>query len=126
MEADDERNAAPVRVDRWLCAARSFRSRTLAAEACSGGKVTVNGVRAQPHRLVRVGDLIEITTPRDRRELKVLATAERRGPAPLARLLYEDLAPVAPPLEAPVPSRPRGGGRPTKRDRRRVERLTRG
>jgi len=121
MESTQEAKSTPVRIDRWLWAIRAFRSRTLAARACAGGKVTINGTSAKPHKLARVGDLIAISTRDGRRELRIVATAERRGPATVARGLYEDLTP--PPLELPPTTRPRGGGRPTKRERRRTDSL---
>jgi ribosome-associated heat shock protein Hsp15 len=115
-----------ARVDRWLTAARVFKSRTLAAEACGGGKVDVNDESAKPARTVRPGDLLRITLPHGRRRiLKVVALGERRGSAAVARTLYEDLTPPEPPRApraAPI-YRPQGSGRPTKRERREVERL---
>jgi ribosome-associated heat shock protein Hsp15 len=117
-----------VRLDRWLWAARFYKSRALAAEACDGSKVEVNGHTAKPHKLVRVNDTVSFIHPSGPRELKVLALGERRGPASEARLLYEDHSPPPPPREqrpffAPPPSRPPGMGRPTKRERRETERL---
>jgi ribosome-associated heat shock protein Hsp15 len=114
-----------IRLDRWLWAARMFRSRSLAAEACDGGKVAVNGNSAKPHKLVRPTDEIEVTLPGGKRRLKLLGVAERRGPASLARLLYDDLTPPKPPEPPPDPGmrRESGTGRPTKRDRRQMERL---
>jgi ribosome-associated heat shock protein Hsp15 len=90
--------------------------------------VEVNGHPAKSHKLVRVHDLVSFTHPSGRKELKVLALAERRGPASAARLLYEDRSPPAPPREerpffAPPPFRSPGLGRPTKRERRETERL---
>jgi ribosome-associated heat shock protein Hsp15 len=113
-----------ARIDRWLWAARAFRSRSLAAQACGGGKVTVNGATAKPHKLVRGGDLIEMTMRGGTRRWRVIDIAERRGPASLARTLYEDLTPPPPPepVEAGMPRRERGAGRPTKRERRQIER----
>jgi ribosome-associated heat shock protein Hsp15 len=115
-----------TRIDRWLWAARAFRSRSLAAQACDGGKVTVNDATAKPHKLIRPGDLIEISSVDGTRRWRVLALAERRGPASVARTLYEDLTPPPPP-EAPhdpsMPRRERGMGRPTKRERRQLDRL---
>jgi len=122
MSADDP---GALRVDRWLCAARAFRTRTLAAEACDGGKVTINGTTAKPHKLVRAGDTIAIGGPGDKRIWRVLEIAERRGPASVARTLYDDLTPPPPPTpnEDPgLPRRERGTGRPTKRDRRQLDR----
>ncbi|MBI5628588.1 MAG: RNA-binding S4 domain-containing protein [Candidatus Rokubacteria bacterium] len=121
----DEGSPDGVRLDRWLWAARMFKSRSLAADACGGGKVDVNGQAAKPHKAVRAGDLVDITTPHGKRQLRVRATSEKRGPAPVARELYEDLTPPPPPPRErpqPVGLRPAGGGRPTKRERRDTDR----
>jgi ribosome-associated heat shock protein Hsp15 len=118
-----------VRIDKWLWAARFFKSRTLAAAACQGGKVDVNGDAVKPSRSVRAGDLLHVTLPRIRRIVRVTALAERRGSAAEAAALYEDLTPPPPPRETragPTAYRPPGAGRPTKRDRRRIDRLARG
>ena len=114
-----------TRVDRWLWAARFFRSRSLAAEACDGGKVSVNGNTAKPHKLVRVQDLLEISLPFGKRQLRVRGLSERRGPASVARGLYDDLTPPTPPREreTSLAVREAGMGRPTKRDRRQMDRL---
>lgn len=117
-----------VRVDKWLWAARFFKSRSLATQACDGGKVDVNGQAAKPARLIRPGDLIEVTLPFGRRVARVRALSNRRGPGREAALLYEDLTPPPPPREArPLPTvmRPRGAGRPTKRERRLLGHLIR-
>jgi ribosome-associated heat shock protein Hsp15 len=116
------------RLDKWLWAARFFKSRTQAAAACDGGKVDVNEQAAKPARAVRPGDLLHITQKRSRRIVRVVALAERRGPGAAAALLYEDLTPPPPPREeraAPAMYRPPGAGRPTKRERRLMERITR-
>ena len=115
-----------VRIDRWLWAARLFKSRTLSAEACHGRKVDVNGQAAKPGKSVRPGDTVEVTLPGGRRILKVVAPGERRGSAAVARTLYEDLTPAPPPRSErilPPIYRPRGLGRPTKRERRHLARL---
>jgi ribosome-associated heat shock protein Hsp15 len=117
-----------VRIDKWLWAARFYKSRTLAAGACTGGKVDVNGDAAKPSRMVRPGDLLRVSLPRARRIVRVTALAERRGGAPEAALLYDDLTPPPPPREArpgPPAYRPPGAGRPTKRERRHIDRLSR-
>jgi ribosome-associated heat shock protein Hsp15 len=84
----------------------------------------VNGAAAKPHKLIRTGDLVEMTAPRNKRHWRVIGLAERRGPASLARTLYEDLTPPAPPepVDLSMPRRERGAGRPTKRERRQLER----
>ena len=116
-----------VRVDRWLLAARVFKTRTLSQQACTGGRVTVNETRATAHRAVRIGDRVRIQTPRGLRDLKILALAERRLPAPEASALYEDHSPPPEPRPAADPigafERGRGEGRPSKRDRRSMDRF---
>jgi ribosome-associated heat shock protein Hsp15 len=117
-----------VRIDKWLWAARFFKSRTLAAAACAGGKVDVNGDAVKPSRAVRPGDLLNVTLPRIRRIVRVTALAERRGGAAEAAALYDDLTPPPPPRETrpgPPAYRPPGAGRPTKRQRRHIDRLSR-
>lgn len=114
-----------VRVDRWLWAARFFRTRSLAAAACTGGKVDVNGEVARPARLVRPGDTVRVTLPGGARVARVLALGERRGPPAAGRALWEDLTPPAPPgtRQPPAARRAPGAGRPTKRERREIDRL---
>lgn len=107
-----------VRVDQWLSAARIFKSRTLARDACAGGHVKVEGTAVKPSQPVRVGDEVRATAPRGLVVVKVLALAEKRLSPPLARALYEDHSPPPPPKEERMPSRDRGAGRPTKSDRR--------
>ena len=115
-----------LRVDKWLWAARVFKTRSLAGAACDGGKVDINDEVAKPARRVRIGDLIAVTLPRGRRRiLKVAGVDDQRGSAAVAKALFEDLTPPAPPrpLQAPPPRREAGAGRPTKRERRDIERL---
>jgi ribosome-associated heat shock protein Hsp15 len=114
-----------IRVDKWLWAARFFKSRTLAAAACSGGKVDVNDQAVKPSRVLREGDLLKVTLPRVRKVVRVLSLSDRRGPGAEAALLYEDLTPPPPPKEVrlAVAHRPPGMGRPTKRERRALDRL---
>jgi ribosome-associated heat shock protein Hsp15 len=118
-----------MRIDKWLWVARFFKSRTLAAAACVGGKVDLNEQAAKPARTVRPGDLLHITLPRGKKIVKVAALSERRGPGVEAARLYEDLSPPPSPRELRIPPpviRPRGLGRPTKRERRLIDRLGRG
>jgi ribosome-associated heat shock protein Hsp15 len=121
-----------VRVDRWLLAARVYKTRTLCAQACSGGKVEVNGVTASAHKPIRVGDRVQATTVAGPRQLVVRALGLRRLSAAEARELFEDVTPPPPPEEierrrsAPPELRDPGAGRPTKRDRRELQRLRRG
>jgi ribosome-associated heat shock protein Hsp15 len=117
-----------VRVDKWLWAARFFKTRSLASAACDGGKVDVNDHAAKPAKPVRPGDLLRITLPHGKRVVRVKALGERRGAAADAALLYDDLTPPAPPREArPAPPvyRSAGSGRPTKRERRVIDRFSR-
>jgi ribosome-associated heat shock protein Hsp15 len=119
----------PVRVDKWLWAARLVKTRALAVDALKGGRVQVNGERAKPSKEVRPGDAIEFATGRLRLSLVVRATSVRRGPAAEAALLYEETAKsregrerLAAELRAErAAGSARDGGRPTKRDRRRLE-----
>lgn len=119
----DPPSLAPVRVDKWLWAARMAKTRTQASEACDAGHVKLNGNTAKASQKVKPGDRIEAFLPSGRRVLEVRGTAERRGSAPLARSLYNDLAPPvrAPKLDGVAVDTRRG--RPTKVDRRKMERL---
>ncbi|HMJ04365.1 MAG TPA: RNA-binding S4 domain-containing protein [Conexibacter sp.] len=121
----------PVRIDRWLWAARLAKTRPLAAEAAKGGHVAVNGRRVPPGRKVGVGDRVELSLGDVSRTVIVRGTAERRGPASVAVQLYEETPESVAERErlaeqrrlAAAPGGPvgRGGPRPTKRDRRRLE-----
>jgi ribosome-associated heat shock protein Hsp15 len=118
----------PVRLDRWLWAARLVKTRALGVEAIKGGRVEVNGERAKPSRDVREGDRVELASGPLRRTVVVRATAVRRGPASEAALLYEETEESVAARERLAAERrlagatgARGGARPTKRDRRRLE-----
>jgi ribosome-associated heat shock protein Hsp15 len=109
-----------------LWAARVFKTRSLAAHACDGGKVDVNAQAAKPAKGLRPGDLIRVSLPQGRRRiLRVAALDDRRGSAIVAAALFEDLTPPEPPRArlAPPPRREPGAGRPTKRQRRDIDRL---
>jgi ribosome-associated heat shock protein Hsp15 len=110
------------RLDKWLWFARLAKTRTLAQRLAVSGQVRVNREKtdsaSQP---VKTGDVLTVTLPSGVRVLKILATGERRGPAAEARLLYEDLSRPEPPR--PAPDQNAGGARPTKRERRALERL---
>jgi ribosome-associated heat shock protein Hsp15 len=121
-----EAGAEALRIDKWLWHARFFKSRTTASKLCAGGRVRVNReVIGKAHYTVRVGDIITFPQGRTIRVVEVTALGERRGPASEAQTLYKDLTPPAPPREAPPrqATRERGAGRPTKADRRAVDRL---
>ncbi len=114
------------RLDKWLWCARFFKSRNLAGKECRAGHVTLNGRTVdKPHRPVRPGDHLAFRDGRYVRRLRVLALGERRGPAPEARTLFEETAEPEPidRLERDVPKRPRGAGKPTRGQRRELERL---
>jgi ribosome-associated heat shock protein Hsp15 len=110
------------RVDRWLWFTRLIKSRTQAADLVSAGKVRLNGERiSKPSRSIKPDDVLTFALGEHVRVLKVLNPGTRRGPASEARLLYEDLAPIAPKVpsdEMPAAERERGSGRPTKKERR--------
>ena len=119
----------PVRLDKWLWAARFYKTRALATEAVAGGRVHVNGQAAKPAKAVRPGDRLEITAGRTRFVVDVVETSERRGPPAEAARLYDETPESRAQREraaelrrmAPAPA-PAAGGRPTKRDRRRLDR----
>src|SRR4051812_49978184 len=124
-----------VRIDKWLWAARLFKTRALATDAVKGGRVKVNGQPAKPSKEIRAGDRLEVSLGQVRRTLDVRGASDKRGPAVEAQKLYEEtqesiearerfaeerrMAPSPPVLDG-------GGGRPTKRDRRRYEQSRRG
>lgn len=115
------------RIDKWLWHARVVRTRTAAAALASGGSVRVNGERIDAaSRPVRIGDVATIALDRAVRILKVTGFAERRGDAAAAALLFDDLTP--PPAADPDPTPPAraaGSGRPSKQDRRAIDRWRR-
>jgi ribosome-associated heat shock protein Hsp15 len=117
-----------MRVDKWVWAARLSKTRSLAAEAVTGGRVALNGQRVKPSKEVRPGDRLEITVGHVRREVIVRGLAERRGPASEAALLYAETPESVAARERAAAerrmARPPGaetGPRPTKRDRRRLD-----
>lgn len=120
--------AGRVRIDVWLVAARFFKTRGLAAEAIDAGRVSVNGERAKPSRAVKAGDTLAIRRPPFEHVVTVQGIADRRGPAADARKLYEETAEsrarretLLAEMKALPP--PVFKGRPTKRDRRTLERF---
>jgi ribosome-associated heat shock protein Hsp15 len=113
-----------VRIDRWLSAARIYASRSQATDACTGGHVTVNGTAVRASHVVRVGDELTAHAPRGYVVLKILKLADKRLGPPLARELYEDHSPPPPPRDELFPARrERGAGRPTKQERRTLDRF---
>lgn len=119
-----------VRIDKWLWAARFFKTRSLATDAVGGGKVKLNGAPTKPAREVKVSDRLEIFNGDTRWTVTILGLSEKRGPAPEARLLYEETpesigAREAEQLRRKFTQEPAADihGRPTKRDRRQMDRL---
>lgn len=126
MTDGDGEGTESRRLDRWLWFARVVKSRTLAASLVTDGRVRLNKEKVtKPAQAVKPGDVLTIVIGPRLRILKVLDVGERRGPAPEARTLYEDLSPAPPPPGPRSPAdgaREPGSGRPTKRDRRDIER----
>ncbi|MEX0382104.1 S4 domain-containing protein [Spiribacter sp. 1M153] len=125
--------AESVRLDRWLWAARFFKTRRLAVDAIKGGKVDVDGVRAKPARAVRAGNRLLIRKGPQTFEVDVEGLAEQRGPAPQAQALYtETEASVRArerqrdELRAAAAAQPRPDHRPDRRDRQRLAAFKRG
>lgn len=114
-----------TRVDQWITAVRLVKTRSLATEACRAGHVRINDERAKPAQAVRVGDRVRVLTGPVERIVVVRRLIEKRVGAAVAAECYEDRTPPPPPREerAIVGVRDRGAGRPTKRDRRALERL---
>jgi ribosome-associated heat shock protein Hsp15 len=113
-----------ARVDAWLWAVRLFKSRSLATAACRAGHVRVNGERAKPATAVRVGDEIVVRGGERERVVEVRRVLVKRVGAPVAAAAMVDRSPEPLPREVyAVPRRERGSGRPTKRERREIERL---
>jgi ribosome-associated heat shock protein Hsp15 len=122
-----------VRMDKWLWAARFFKTRTLARRACDIGRIECNGQRAKAAREVRAGDLLQVKNEGGDFELEVLALSEMRGPAAVAQTLYretetsrESRLKLAEERKAMPHFEKLREGRPSKRDRRRIDRLRRG
>lgn len=114
-----------VRIDSWVWAVRLVKTRSQGATACRGGHVQVNGERVKPAYSVRVGDEVRLRHEGRERVVIVKRLIRKRVGAPVAAQCYIDNSPPPPPREAvaPVGIRDRGTGRPTKRDRRELERL---
>ena len=121
-----------MRIDKWLWAARFFKTRAFAQAAVNGGKVKLNGERVKPAKDVRAGDALAIRVGEFEWSVTVRAVAERRGPAEFARTLYAESEESRARRIAQIADRKAHGsvggerkGRPTKRERRHLDRLTR-
>ena len=125
----DETQGGSVRIDKWLWAARFYKTRSLAAEAVTGGKVELNGERAKPAKGVKAGDELRIRAGVFEQIVHVRGLSERRGPAAVAQTLYEETAESAAArakmaermrYEAPIGF---DSGRPSKKDRREIRKF---
>lgn len=128
MPTGDDTNR--VRLDKWLWAARFFKTRGLATEAVAGGKVEVNGEHAKPAKAIKAGDELRIRLGAYEHVVMVRGLAERRGPASVAQQLYEETAAsraarekLAQQLKLAPPPAYEDAGRPTKKDRRQLSRF---
>jgi ribosome-associated heat shock protein Hsp15 len=134
MQRSDEKEASGpgrVRLDKWLWAARFFKTRSLAAEAIGGGKILVNSERVKPAKLLQIGDEVRLRLGPYEHVVHVRGLSERRGPATVAATLYEETdasiaarAKLSEQLRmAPAAFVYEDKGRPTKRDRRELDRF---
>ena len=130
MDADESNDR--VRVDKWLWAARFFKTRSLATDAVENGRIHLNEVRIKPAKSVAVGDRLNIQIGRYQFVVEVLALSNKRGSAPEAQKLYRETdasRQVREALAAQLKAQPQPfyfKGRPTKRDRREIERFKKG
>lgn len=121
-----------VRIDKWLWAARFYKTRSLATQAIDAGHVRINAQRCKAARELKIGDQLEITRAPDLLEVVVLGLSTLRGPAPVAQTLYRETEDSmvrrqrTAELKRLVPAESPAGGRPTKRARREIERWTSG
>jgi ribosome-associated heat shock protein Hsp15 len=121
-----------VRIDKWLWAARFFKTRALASRACDLGRITSNALAAKPSREVRVSDLLQVKNDSGEFQLEVLALSDMRGPAAVAQTLYRETdesralrAKLAEERKAMAPVDLWREGKPSKRDRREIDRFRR-
>jgi len=130
MNTDD--HSEKFRIDKWLCAARFFKTRSLAADAVDCGKIHLNDVRVKPAKAVVVGDMLTINIGQKQYIVEVVALSNKRGPAAQAQKLYretEDSRQRREAIAAQLKAQPQPfffRGRPTKRDRREIERFKKG
>jgi ribosome-associated heat shock protein Hsp15 len=119
-----------VRIDKWLWAARFFKTRALASKACELGRIESNGQGVKPSREVRAGDLLRVKNESGEFQVEVLALSEIRGPAAVAQTLYRETEvsrelrmKLAEERKAMPRVEPTREGKPSKRDRRKIDRL---
>jgi ribosome-associated heat shock protein Hsp15 len=123
----NEGQPAMTRVDKWLWAVRLYKTRTAATDACRAGHVKVNRAGAKPATLVKPGDTVEAHLNGLEHVVEVTSIIEKRVGAAVATACYVDHSPPPPPRDAELAAfaRERGAGRPTKRDRRQLDRVRR-
>jgi ribosome-associated heat shock protein Hsp15 len=117
-----------IRIDKWLWSVRMYKTRTLATEACAAGKVKMDGESLKASYLLKTGQTVQINRQGEKTILKALKLIEKRVSAPLAAVCYEDLTPPEEKNKLQFPSvfyevRDRGIGRPTKRNRRDIDKF---
>jgi ribosome-associated heat shock protein Hsp15 len=132
MIMQEQTSTDGLRIDKWLWAARFFKTRALASAAVKGGKIEVNGDKAKPAKLVRSNDMLKIQRGMFEYSIKVLGVTTQRGPATIANLLYEELPDsierreaLAQELKNQAMHAPLFTGRPSKLERRRIVQFTR-
>jgi ribosome-associated heat shock protein Hsp15 len=118
-----------VRIDKWLWAARIFKTRTMASDACKNGRIMIDGIKQKPSRLVKEGDIIQVRKPPVTYSFKILKAIQNRVGAKLIPYIMED---VTPPTQLEILEmnrvggfliRAKGSGRPTKKERREIDEL---
>jgi ribosome-associated heat shock protein Hsp15 len=128
---ENQESRSEIRIDKWLWAARFFKTRSLAAEAVAGGKIALNGARPKPSRVIRPGDQLSIRRGPYEWSILVKGTSNRRGPAQDAQVLYEETEESRSKRQAAVAQlkleRPAGFDstrRPSKKERREISKFT--
>ncbi|CAB0513412.1 RNA-binding S4 domain-containing protein [Corynebacterium diphtheriae] len=118
-------DAAPVRIDVWVWAVRLLKTRSLSAQACKAGHIKLNGVAVKPSQLVTPGGRVRVWADHRERDVEVVSTVRKRVGAAIAQACYIDHSPPPPPKEIllSMPRRDKGAGRPTKKERRDIDRL---
>jgi len=118
-----------VRIDKWLWAVRLFKTRSMATTACNAGKVKIDGSNVKPSRMVKIGEEIQVQTHRIKRTVKVIALLDKRVGAKLVPDFLEDHTPpeeyhkLESLINVPLVKRDKGAGRPTKKERRDIDKL---
>lgn len=118
-------STGPVRIDAWVWAVRLMKTRSQAADGCKAGHIKLNGQSVKPSQQVVPGDRVRVWVDHRERDVEVVATIRKRVGAAIARTCYVDHSPPPPPKEIlmSMPRRDRGAGRPTKKERREIDRL---